>query len=166
MRDLAKVDDRVMSVSPQTNKAARPFVGIVVVNNEHDYCIPLSSPKPKHANMKNGRDFSKIFDRKGHLIGVLNFNNMIPVTQEVIQRVSLRITPKDGEQNRAFKMLMQNQIDWCNASADAIIRKANKLYAIVTTQPEAYRSLTRRCCDFKRLEAVLSKREAKTEERR
>lgn len=161
VRDLAKVDDHVMSVSPQINKAVRPFVGIVVVNDDHSYCIPLSSPKQKHERMKNGRDFSKIYDRKGRLIGVLNFNSMIPVTPDVIQRVNLRDNPKDDQQNRAFKVLMRNQIDWCNANADAIIQKANKLYAIVTTRPDAYRSLTRRCCDFKRLEETLSKWEDK-----
>lgn len=34
IRDLAKVDDKVMSISPQENKENRPFVGIVIIMNE------------------------------------------------------------------------------------------------------------------------------------
>ena len=34
VRDLARVDNNVMSVSPQTSKSTRPFVGIVVVNGD------------------------------------------------------------------------------------------------------------------------------------
>ncbi len=158
IRDLAKVDDNVMSVSPQVGKATRPFVGIIVINGGRQYCVPLSSPKPKHDHMKNGRDFTKVFDTKGHLIAVLNFNNMVPVDQSVAHKVDLRISPVDDASLRSFKMLMRNQIDWCNAHRDEIVRKANKLYDIVTTCPEKYRALAKRCCNFKRLEHVLDSR--------
>jgi protein AbiQ len=36
VRDLARVDDNVMSVSPQVEKANRPFVGVVVVLDSRD----------------------------------------------------------------------------------------------------------------------------------
>ena len=60
IRNLHSIDDKVLSVSPQTGKDNRVFVGIVIVCGVHKYCIPLSSPKPKHKNMKNSMDFSKI----------------------------------------------------------------------------------------------------------
>lgn len=63
IRDLAGADDKVMSVSPQAGKERRPFVGIVVIFNQKKYCIPLTSPKPKHQIMKNDKDFSRIFDK-------------------------------------------------------------------------------------------------------
>lgn len=62
IRNLAKADDHVMSVSPQSGKETRPFVGIVVVCGTREYCVPLSSPKPKHKSMKNDVDFAKIMD--------------------------------------------------------------------------------------------------------
>ena len=31
IRDLSKVDDNVLSVSPQVGKEARPFVGIIMI---------------------------------------------------------------------------------------------------------------------------------------
>lgn len=158
VRDLAKVDDNVMSVSPQAGKSSRPFVGIVIPYEGRQYCIPLSSPKPKHERMRNGRDFTKVYDPKGKLIAVLNFNNMIPVDETVLKRVNLRIEKNDDAQTRAYKNLMRNQIDWCNAHAEEIILKARRLYRIVTEMPEKYRGLTRRCCNFKRLEGVLDAR--------
>ncbi len=36
VRDLAKVDDKVMFVSPQLGKQRRPFVGVVLVCGERD----------------------------------------------------------------------------------------------------------------------------------
>ena len=158
IRDLAKADDNVMSVSPQIGKASRPFVGIVIICDNKSYCIPLSSPKPKHQNMKNDKDFSKMRDKKGKLIGVINFNNMIPVDETVISRIDMRIHNNDNPQDRAYKNLLNNQLDWCNENKDSIINKANKLYKIVTETPDKMINLTKRCCNFRKLEGILEKR--------
>ena len=80
-------DDRVFSVSPQTGKDNRPFVGIVIICEDKQYCIPLSSPKEKHKTMKNSVDFHRILDAKGKVIGVLDFNNMIPVREDILKVV-------------------------------------------------------------------------------
>ncbi len=161
VRDLAKADDKVMSVSPQENKENRPFVGIVVIMDDKKYCIPLTSPKPKHEKMKNDMDFSKMYDKHNKLIGALNFNNMIPVSDEFIKRININPSKSDSTKDRAYKELLTNQIDWCNENSDSIVKKANKLYKFVTQTPEKSRSLTRRCCDFKKLEATLEKRLSK-----
>ena len=52
IRNLHKIDDKVLSVSPQTGKDNRVFVGIEVICGVHNYCIPLSSPKEKHKKIK------------------------------------------------------------------------------------------------------------------
>lgn len=104
IRDLAKVDDNVMSVSPQIDKENRPFVGIVIVCNEHKYCIPLSSPKPKHSSMKNDIDFTKILD-KDKLIGVLIFNNMIPVDDCFLIPLEIQIHSQDTIAEKQYKKL-------------------------------------------------------------
>ena len=96
-------DDRVFSVSPQVGKGSRPFVGIVVICCKKQYCIPLSSPKEKHKNMKNGVDFHRILDADGKLIGVLDFNNMIPVREDVLREVDLKIHPNDTREMKHYK---------------------------------------------------------------
>lgn len=157
IRDLSKIDDKVMSVSPQVHKENRPFVGIIVILDNKKYCVPITSPKAKHAKMKNDLDFSKMYDKNNNFIGALNFNNMIPVSDEVIMPINLVPSNNDTPKEKKYKELLNNQLDWCNDNADNIIKKANKLYRFVTQTPEKSRNLVRRCCDFKKLETVLEK---------
>ncbi|MCR4595667.1 MAG: type III toxin-antitoxin system ToxN/AbiQ family toxin, partial [Lachnospiraceae bacterium] len=78
----------------QIGKDSRVFVGIVVVCDKHKYCIPLSSPKDKHNRMKGSMDFSKIVV-DGKLLGVLNFNLMIPVEEAQPQPIDIMIRKRD-----------------------------------------------------------------------
>lgn len=165
VRDLSNADDKVMSCSPQSGKEHRPFVGIIVVCEDKNYCVPLTSPKAKHKNMKNDLDFSKILDKNGKNIGALNFNNMIPVDNSVISVININPNVNDNPKEKSYKELLNNQLDWCNDNIDNIIKKANKLYRFVTITPEKSRNLVRRCCDFKKLEAVLQKYLSKKAER-
>lgn len=158
IRELSKVDDNVMSVSPQINKGSRPFVGLVLMCNSNQYCIPLSSPKPKHYKMKNDKDFSRIIHRPtGKLIGVLNFNEMIPVDNSLIQKINIPKLMKGNSKDRAYAELLKDELSWCQQNEESISNKANKLYRIVTETPQKSRNLTRRCCDFKKLEKALDK---------
>ena len=108
--------------------------------------------------MKNDLDFSKILDSDNKIIGALNLNNMIPVSKEVIRILDIRPDRRDSPKERAYKELLNNQLDWCNNNIESITKKANKLYVLVTQTPEKSRNLTKRCCDFKKLEAVLEKK--------
>lgn len=157
IRNLSQADDKVLSCSPQEGKESRPLVGIIVICGKKEYCIPLSSPKPKHEKMKNDKDFSRIIGSDGKLLGVLNFNLMIPVNRTLISVVDLHVYKSDSKKTAEYKHLMNDQLDWCNDNIDNIIKKANKLYQFVTLTPEKSYSLTHRCCDFKKLESVLDK---------
>ena len=102
IRNLHNIDDKVLSVSPQAGKDNRVFVGIVIICGTHKYCIPLSSPKEKHKKMKNSMDFSKI-EINGKLLGVLNFNLMIPIEEEQLQLVDTTIFKRDRENIKYYK---------------------------------------------------------------
>ena len=156
IRDLSKVDDNVMSVSPQINKERRPFVGIVVVCDSKKYCIPLSSPKKKHNEMKNDIDFMKILDKE-KLIGVLNFNNMIPVNENVIRSLDLKIRQNDDDGTKYYKKMAMKQLSWCQKNQEIIMRKANKLYNMIVLEKANF-SLKKRCCNFLKLEIVLDEK--------
>lgn len=164
VRNLSKVDDNVMSVSPQLNKENRPFVGIIVLVNKKKYCVPLSSPKPKYQNKKNSIDFVRIIDESttnnnsiGKIIGALNFNNMLPVEDSVLKRIDIRVKSSDGNKERVYKNLLSKQLDWCQKNEEKIVSHANRTYDMITKYPEKSRDLVRRCCDFKKLENVLEK---------
>lgn len=167
VRDLSKADSRVMSISPQVGKEMRPFIGVVVIANEKKYCIPLTSPKDKF-KVKSKEDFIKIpdpklKDEKGapRTIGILNLNNMIPVSDEVISKVDFSTNSK---LSNSAKQLLINELRWCRDNVSVISNRANKLYKKVTLTPEKDRNLTRRCCDFKKLETVLEKRLSRSAE--
>ena len=149
-------DDRVFSVSPQVGKDNRPFVGTVIICDNKKYCIPLSSPKEKHHNMKNGVDFHRILDSNGKLIGVLDLNNMIPVRDDVITEVDVKIYSNDSVQIKRYKNLVIDQLAFCRHNQDIIVTKANKLYRMVQKK-NASGPLKRRCLNWKRLETILDR---------
>ncbi len=60
--------------------------------------------------MKNGLDFHRILDSNGKLIGVLDFNNMIPVRPNVVKKIQARIEKRDDQATRKYKELMSDQL--------------------------------------------------------
>ena len=164
IRNLSNADRNVMSTAPQAGKVNRPFVGILILLNNRQYCIPLTSPKEKFKGKKNSVDFMKILhptvkneDGAYKIIGALNINNMLPVSMNVMTKVDLKIYSKDSPQEKQYKELMKDQLTWCQNNQDIILKRANRLYDIVTKYPEENRSLVRHCCNFKKLESVLDR---------
>ena len=102
IRNFHSIDDRIFSVSPQIGKDERPFLGIILICKSHKYCVPLSKPKKKHTLMRDKIDFKKIvYD--GKVIGVLNFNLMIPVEEAQLQRIDTVIHRHDNADTRRRK---------------------------------------------------------------
>ncbi len=149
-------DDRVFSVSPQTGKEKRPFVGVVIICGNRQYCIPLSSPKQKHQTMKNTVDFHRILDADGKLIGVLDLNNMIPVRDDVIDEIDIKIHPHDSRELKLYKNLLIDQLNFCRQNQDTIVSKANKLYGMVKKKNTSG-MLKRRCLKWEKLEEILDR---------
>lgn len=139
---LRKADPCIPYTANQKEK--RPFVGVLLSINDKEYYAPLTSPKPKHLSMKNSVDFVKIDQGK---LGAINFNNMIPIHSDCLKKVDLSILPNDSKSDKDYKMLLGDQLDWCNKNKDFIINKAVKLHAIIS-QDKAHDSLKKRCCNF------------------
>lgn len=139
---LRKADSRV----PYTmdKKSNRPFVGVLLRIHGVCYYAPLSSPKPKHKEMNNQIDLLKIDNGK---YGVINFNNMIPIHNNSVKPIIPIVSPTDSQADKRYKVLLSNQLTWCNANKELIIKKAQKLYNIIA-KGSGWDSLTARCCDF------------------
>ena len=158
IRNLHNIDDKVLSVSPQTGKDNRIFVGIVIICDNHKYCIPLSSPKEKHKKMKNSLDFSKI-EINGKLLGVLNFNLMIPIEEEQLQLVDTTIFKRDRENIKYYKQLCAQELEWCQKNSEVICNKANVLYKkYISNEQFTGRN---RCLNFSKLEVECEKYNSK-----
>ena len=155
IRNLHHIDNGVSSVSPQIGKQHRMYIGIVVICNEKTYLIPLSHPVEKHKKMKPRADFDKIYDTRGKLLGVLNYNLMIPVQKQQLIKVNLKISPKDSASEKYYKQLCIDELTWCRKHSDIIINKANCLYKLCT-QNTNYKGKNR-CLDFLKLESACKK---------
>ncbi len=164
IRDLSKVDDNVMSQSPQIGKISRPYLGIIILVNEKQYCIPLTSAQNK--TIRNNIDYIKIphptrKNKNGSavIIGALNINNMIPVHNSVIKKYNLSDSSEDSAKEKQRKSICRKERAWCQlpSNTELIIKRANKVYDIVVNNPESNLRVVKRCCNFKKLEAVLEK---------
>lgn len=155
IRNLANVDKRVMSVSPQTKKQERVFVGIVIMLDQHQYCIPLTSNKEKIKNMRENITLRKIRDRRGEVIAALNLNNMIPVREEYLIPYDLKILPGDAEQDRRRKIFCQKELEWCRKNHEEIERLARRLHDLYFSEAEFQKKKI--CLDFPRLERECDK---------
>lgn len=142
---LRKFDSRV----PYNygNKESRPFIGVLFTVNNLKYFAPLSSPKSKHLKIKGKIDLLKIDG--GHL-GVINFNSMIPVTDNNIELIDLnKKTSNKVEKN--YLILLNKQLYWLNRNIDILHNRSQKLYYSYVNN-KLPSTIYNRCCNFPLLE--------------
>ena len=100
---LRKYDEKVPY--NKNTKELRPFVGILFVVHDCEYFAPLSSPKPKHIQIKNNLDFYKI---NNGIFGVVNFNNMIPVNKRLLWNNKFKWKSKNNQRNWIYRTLKKS----------------------------------------------------------
>lgn len=142
---LRKYDSRVLY--NEGIKELRPFVGVLFMVHGCEYFAPLSSPKLKHKTMKNTLDIFKIEDGK---YGIVNFNNMIPVTNDNYVCLDLDKKAKNNNVNKRIDLL-QNQLRILNANKKEIYHKASLLYSLYKNNKLPVNVMVR-CCNFPLLE--------------
>lgn len=140
IRYLRSRDERV-----QLNKGARrPYVGIVLYVGSYRYFVPMESPKPNHAKIKPGRHLMKLDEGR---LGLLGFNNMIPVRDEAL--ISFDI---NAEPDPKYAELLRRQASFINRNKASVLDHATKTYYSVTAKDKKNDFLLSICCDFKKLE--------------
>ena len=120
-----------------------PYIGVVYIYNNFNYFAPLSSPKPKHINMKlNAIDIFKVENGK---LGIVNINNMIPCPEFVLTEALPNV--KDIK----YKKLLEKQISYINSKKEILVKK-------ILNFQNRFRSgnldnnILSRCCNFILLE--------------
>lgn len=138
IRYLKGSDSRV-----QNNKnKRRPYVGIVLIVSNYHYFVPMESPKPNHKNIKAGTHIMKLDN--GNL-GLLGFNNMIPVHDSALITFDI-----NNEKDEKYAELLRRQISYINRRKADILDSASKTYFKATQGNNKF--LSEICCDFKKLE--------------
>ncbi len=153
--------------------ANKPYLGILVNENNNQYVIPLSSAKEKHKSWKNiETDRFLIYENCDkallsknaiykentdgsvkHIFSVLDLKKMIPIKDGLYTKVDLVVNSNDSIEVRNYKNLMNKEYSFCLKILTSIIQKANKLYnkQILTGKVIKF------CCDFKLLEEKCKK---------
>lgn len=128
-------------------KELRPFIGVLFTIKNREYFAPLSSPKQKHQSLKNTLDLIKIDNGR---YGVVNFNNMIPVTSANYTEFDLHKIPETKSEKYRIELL-NNQLRWLTVNKKNIYLKSKLLYDLYKTNklPE---NVKNRCCNFPFLE--------------
>ena len=129
------------------NKELRPFIGVLFEINNCKYFAPLSSPKAKHLKLKSKIDLLKIANGK---LGVVNFNNMLPVKDNNVVILDLKKENKIKKEEKYIKLL-QEQLYWLNRHKTRIYSMSQKLYnKYINNTLE--QKIVKRCCNFPLLE--------------
>lgn len=129
----------------QDNKnRRRPYVGVVLLVGSFRYFVPMESPKPNHANLKSGRHIMKI---DGGKLGLLGFNNMIPVHDSALIPFDI-----DKEPDEKYAELLRRQVTYINRNKADVMDHASKTYYGVVSKKNAF--LLKICCDFRKLECA------------
>ena len=128
-------------------KELRPFVGVLFKVNKCMYFAPLSSPKPKHLKLKTKLDLLKIDNGK---LGVINFNNMLPVTNNNIIEIELNTKGKNKKE-RMYLSLLKKQLFWLNRNNKRLFGRAKTLYTKYLNNTLT-KNIRDRCCNFNLLE--------------
>lgn len=123
--------------------------GILIQKEDKKYFVPLSSPKKKHeifieleTKEKLPIDIFLIKDKVENLLGLINFNNMIPIIDEVIINFNIN-------EDKDYSLLKKEYI-YCIKHQDEIIKKAERVYELVIKYKKT--SLVKRSCNFGLLE--------------
>lgn len=129
------------------DKELRPFIGVLFIVGKYEYFAPLSSPKEKHKRLKNQIDLIKIEDGK---LGVINFNNMVPVMKNNYVEFNLNKKTNDKKEYKRIE-LMKKQLRWLTTNKKEIYTKSKLLYNLYKNN-KLSSNVRNRCCNFMLLE--------------
>lgn len=138
IRFLKSRDSRV-----QDNKGRRrPYVGVVLYVGSYKYFVPMESPKPNHAKIRSGRHILKLDEGR---LGLLGFNNMIPVPDAALIEFDI-----DQEPDKKYAELLRRQAAYINRNKATVLGHASSTYFHVVNKKNDF--LRKICCDFVKLE--------------
>ena len=131
----------------------KPFFGELFRVDDLIYVTQVTSPKPRHLNIRDMADFCKIFDDNNKLICCVNLNFMFPVPQKELNdlnyaRIDEFISFNSDLDKQKYIALLKLELKKINQSS--VLRKAEKLYYRKINKPDDRISM--RCLDFKNLE--------------
>jgi protein AbiQ len=143
---LQKIDARVPNHAGPGYSQKRPYIGVILTVDGHDFLAPMSSPKDWHVNVRTSdKRFFKIRHNQNEQqsLGVISLCYMLPVVPQSYTLIDF------GVCDQKYVDLLQAQFDFIKPNKNNIIGKANKLFDAVVNKKQPY--LTSKCCNFQGL---------------
>ncbi len=153
---LRSVEHRIPMTDYGSNKY-KPFFGVLFEIDNMYYVTQVSHPQKRHQNMKQQKDFYKLYDPDNptRLIAVVNLNYMFPIPKEYTHDFE----KKKIETYRSFEsqQAKSKYIDLLDKELKVINtlkldEKALFIYNLKYQKPED--KLSKRCIDFKNMEGL------------
>ena len=169
LQELHKVCPEVYYKS--TNYNNKPYIGILVNNDDKQYVIPLSSAKEKHKTWKNvnqecflvyeyadeakmGKKDIWVRETEGekvkHILSMIDVKKMIPIKEGLYSVVNMNKQNSDTKEISQYKDLLNKEYAFCLKIMDDVTRKANKLYE----KQMKTKKVAKFSCNFEVLEQV------------
>ena len=153
---LRKVESRIPRTDYGTNKY-KPFFGVLFEVGDLYYVTQVAHAQQRHYNLKQQKDFFKIFDPKNpnRLIAVVNLNYMFPIPKvqttffEKKEIHTYRTFKNEIEKSKYIDLL---DIELFVINSMDIGTKAKELYNLKYDKPEHI--VSKRCIDFKKMEQL------------
>ncbi|WP_408070152.1 type III toxin-antitoxin system ToxN/AbiQ family toxin [Butyrivibrio sp. JL13D10] len=154
---------RVYSNKEDVRTHTRKYLGVVLTIGDHNYYIPLSSPKDKHDYIvvdgkktirKDSLIVMRIVSKSGdaeELKGTLQIGTMIPVPDSEIELYDV-----EGEKDQAYKDLVLEELIYIRKNEDKIIKNARILYSKKKAD-DKNNKVVANCLDFIAAEAECDK---------
>jgi protein AbiQ len=156
---LRQAENRIPRTDYGTDKY-KPFFGILFEVGDLYYVTQVSHPQARHTNLRQQKDFYKLYDPKNpnRLIAVVNLNYMFPIPKNS----TTPFAKKDIHTYRTFKTETEKSkyIDLLDTELLVINSmdmgtKAQDLYKLKYDKPNDV--VSKRCIDFKAMEQLAVK---------
>ena len=160
---LRKSEYHVYSNKIDERTHTRKYVGVVIKISDHNYYVPLSSPKDSDYKVVNGiktirKSIVPIYriivkNSKGieELKGTLRISHMIPVPDS-----ELELYDYNNESDQKYKDLVHNEMIVIRKNQDKIISNAKLLYKQKLSKDETA-GYVEAALDYSKLESLCDK---------
>ncbi|QDY88372.1 type III toxin-antitoxin system ToxN/AbiQ family toxin [Mycoplasma anserisalpingitidis] len=114
--------DHEVQYNPEYKEKIKPHLGIVVVEDNQRFLIPLTSPKEKYKKIKkNVFEYHKIYNKNNELTGILLIKKMIPISLNLIKKITF-------ENGNKYHLLLSEQLIFISKEKEVVLSKINSFY--------------------------------------
>lgn len=153
---LRSIESRIPRTDYGSDKY-KPFFGVLFETDNLYYVTQVSHPQKRHINMKQQKDFYKIYDpdNPSRLIAIVNLNYMFPIPKEYThdfekKKIDTYRTFDSEKSKSKYIDLLDKELKVINTLK--LDEKALFIYNLKYKKPND--KISKRCIDFKNMERV------------